>query len=213
MALTFTSSVHGWGENSLFAYENKEERLSAFSLDLEHWDDFVALFGDKGACGGCWCMSWRLAKSDFDANKGESNKQKMKALVTEGQAVGILLYRGKEPIGWCAAAPREQYIRLNKSRVFRRIDDLPVWSISCFFLSKRFRRRGLSYDLVKAAVNFCQMNGAEIIEAYPEVPYSDKEPGTFLWTGIPASFEKAGFVETVRRSKWKRMMRLQVNKT
>lgn len=195
----------------MIVYENNEKSLSAFALDSEHWDDFVTLFGEKGACGGCWCMSWRLKKSDFDANKGEKNKQSIKSLVDAGRPVGVLLYQGKEPIGWCAAAPREEYLRLEKSRIFKRLDELPVWSVSCFFIAKPFRRQGLSLELIYAAVNFCKLHGAETVEAYPELPYGDKVPAAFLWTGIPASFEKAGFVETVHRSKWKRMMRFQVN--
>lgn len=188
-------------------YENLDRNLSAVPLDPEHWDDFVRLFGEHGACGGCWCMSWRRRKSDFDAGKGEANKQAMKDLVDRRQPVGVLLNQDGQPIGWCAAAPREVYIRLERSRVFKRLDPLPVWSISCFFIDKPFRRKGYSLDLIQAALNFCRMNGAETVEAYPEVPYSERVPDPFLWTGLPSVFEKAGFHETVRRSKWKRMMR------
>jgi GNAT superfamily N-acetyltransferase len=188
-------------------YENKAGNLAAFVLDPDHWDDFVRLFGERGACGGCWCMSWRRYKADFDTCKGESNKLAMKELVDRHQPVGVLLYLDKQPIGWCAAAPREVYLRLEKSRVFRRPDSLPVWSISCFFIDQAFRRKGYSLDLIRAVLNFCRMNGAETVEAYPQIPYSAHVPGAFLWTGVPSVFEKAGFHETVRRSKWKRMMR------
>jgi Acetyltransferase (GNAT) family. len=191
-------------------YENRAKRLYACALDPEHWNDFVQLFGERGACGGCWCMSWRRYKSDFDANKGENNKQAMKQLVNQRKPVGVLLYQDQAPIGWCAAAPRRQLIRLEKSRVFKPIDNLPVWSVSCFFIDKGFRRRGYSLDLIRAAVTFCKRNGAETVEAYPEIPYGAHEPDTFLWTGIPSVFERAGFHETVRRSKWKRMMRLSL---
>lgn len=195
---------------NLLVYENREMGLTAYSLDKERWDDFTSLFGGNGACGGCWCMSWRLEKAEFEAQKGEGNKAAMKQLVEQNEPLGVLMYLDDQPVGWCAAAPRENYIRLEYSRIFKRIDHQPVWSVSCLYLSKVNRRKGLSTELIKAAVNFCKLNGAERIEAYPAVPYNREVPGAFLWTGVPSAFEKAGFRETVRRSKWKRMMRYTV---
>lgn len=196
----------------MLVYENKSKKIKAYALDCEHWDDFTVLFGERGACGGCWCMNWRLKKADFEAQKGEKNKQAMYQLVENDESVGILLYINDQPAGWCAASPRNQYGRLERSRVFKRVDDLPVWSITCFFIAKPFRRQGLSAELIQATVNFCIQNGAAVIEAYPEIPYNSNEPAAFLWKGIPSVFEKAGFRETVRRSKWKRMMRYYVQK-
>lgn len=194
----------------MLVYENKELDLKAYAMDSTRWSDFEELFGDRGACGGCWCMSWRLKKSDFDSKKGSGNKNAMKALVDNDEPVGVLLYIGEKPIGWCAAAPREKYIRLENSRVFKKIDDEPVWSITCLFLSKLSRRKGISTELIKAAINYCKLNGAEIIEAYPSVPYDEKVPDPFLWTGIPSSFLKAGFKIAEKRSKWKLMMRYYI---
>jgi hypothetical protein len=76
------------------------------------WDDFVALFGANEACGGCWCMSWRLTKSAFEAGKGEANMRAMWALVDSGEPLGILGYRKGQPIAWCSVAPRETFPRV-----------------------------------------------------------------------------------------------------
>ena len=36
-------------------------------LSPELWPAFEALFGEKGACAGCWCMFWRTEKGEsFD---------------------------------------------------------------------------------------------------------------------------------------------------
>jgi GNAT superfamily N-acetyltransferase len=196
----------------MLVYENKNKGIEAYSLDLDHWNDFVRLFGERGACGGCWCMIWRLKKAEFDAQKGEQNRQSMRHLVESGEPIGVLLYVEGQPAGWCAAAPRKVYVRLERSRVFKPIDAQPVWSISCLFIAKSYRRQGLSAELVQAAIHFCGQHGATMIEAYPEVPYDKNIPGAFLWKGIPSVFERIGFVETVRRSKWKRMMRYQIKK-
>lgn len=191
----------------MLTYENTDLKLEVYSLDKSRWKDFEDLLGEKGGCGGCWCMSWRLKKSDFEKNKGEVNKANMKSLVEQQEEIGVLAYIDGKPIGWCAVAPRERFIKLQNSRVLKRIDDQPVWSITCIFLAKEYRRKELSSQLIMGAVNYCKLNNAKIIEAYPAIPYDKKVPAAFLWTGIPVSYERAGFVVATQRSKWKIIMR------
>ena len=176
-------------------------------LDEKAWSDFEILFGKRGACGGCWCMSWRLKTSEFEKQKGAGNKKAMRSLVQKNEQIGIIAYMDKKPIGWCAVAPRETFIRLDNSRVLKRIDDEPVWSITCFFITKEFRRKGLSTELLNGVINFCKKKKVKILEGYPIVPYNKNIPAAFAWTGIPISFEKAGFKEVERRSKSRPIMR------
>jgi GNAT superfamily N-acetyltransferase len=176
-------------------------------LTLKTWDDFETLFGERGACGGCWCMSWRLARSEFEKKKGEGNKKAMKQLVQKGEQIGMLAYLDDKPIGWCAVAPREKYIKLETSRVLKRIDDNPVWSITCFFLAKDFRRKGFSIEILKGVIAYCKKRGVTILEAYPILPYSNSMPAAFAWTGFFASFEKAGFKIAKRWSKSRPIVR------
>ena len=194
----------------MLLYTNKELNLKIYPLGHTRWEEFEFLFGPRGACGGCWCMSWRLKKSEFELGKGEPNKNTMKDIVYRNEPAGVLAYVDGKPIGWCAVAPREVYKRLESSRVFKRIDDKPVWSITCLFIAKSFRRKGISTELIKGAIEYAKSNGAKIVEAYPVVPYSNNVPDAFLWTGIPASFKAAGFIEAARRSKGKPLMRYYV---
>lgn len=194
----------------MLVYSNNELNLKIFSLDSTKWGDFEVLFGERGACGGCWCMSWRLKKSEFELGKGEPNKNAMKDIVYRDKPTGVLAYIGNNPVGWCAVAPREVYKRLENSRVLKRVDDKPVWSITCFFINKAFRRKGISTELIKGAIEYSKLKGAHIIEAYPTIPYDSNVPSAFLWTGIPSAFEKAGFTEAIKRSKWKPILRCYI---
>ena len=182
-------------------------KLSFKPLTENTWDNFVELFGSRGACGGCWCMAWRLTASQFKEHKGNTNKRLMKKLVKDKEQIGIIAYDGKNPIGWCAVAPREKFIRLENSKVLAKIDDEPVWSITCFFISKNYRRIGISTELLKAVIEFCRKKKVRILEGYPAVPYNSNIPAAFAWTGIPSAFEKAGFTEAARRSKSRPIMR------
>lgn len=181
--------------------------LEFYALDRSRWKDFEDLFGQRGACGGCWCMSWRLKKSVFESQKGEGNRRAMKELVEDGEVTGIIAYLENKPVAWCAVAPREQYPRLENSRVLSRLDDKPVWSITCLFIAKSFRRKGISSLLLKGVIEYCRKEGVKIIEAYPIIPYADSIPDAFAWTGILSSYKKAGFKEAGRRSKSRPIMR------
>ena len=81
-------------------------QLSFEPLTIEKWGDFVSLFGERGACGGCWCMLWRLSRKEFESQKGDTNKLAMKTIVAAGkfqvswsittlrQLVGVHLHPG-----------------------------------------------------------------------------------------------------------------------
>ncbi|KAF0141668.1 MAG: acetyltransferase (GNAT) family protein [Stygiobacter sp.] len=182
-------------------------KLTYKPLTVKNWNDFETLFGERGACGGCWCMAWRLKSSQFEKQKGNGNKKSMKHLVENKEQIGVVAYDGKTPVGWCSFAPREKYLRLENSKVLSPVDDKAVWSITCFFMAKDYRRKGVSSELLKFAIEFCKKKKVKILEGYPTVPYSNTIPAAFAWTGIPASFERAGFVEVARRSKARPIMR------
>jgi GNAT superfamily N-acetyltransferase len=174
------------------------------------WADIEDLFGERGACGGCWCMFWRVPRKQFDSGKGSGNKSALKKIVTAGRKPGIIAYLGKEPIGWCAVARREEYIALERSRILKPVDDKPVWSISCLFIKKPYRRQGVSAQLIRAAVDFAARRGAKVVEGYPVEPSMGKMPDPFLWHGIPSAFKTAGFKEVLRRSASRPIMRFDM---
>lgn len=177
-------------------------------LTPDRWADLVALFGPRGASGGCWCMWWRLKRSEFDAQKGDGNRAAFRAVVENGPPPGVLAYAGDQPVGWCAIAPRDEYPALERSRILKRVDDQPVWSVTCFFIAKGWRRRGLAGRLLAAAVAFAGEHGARIVEGYPVEPRNDDMPAVFAWTGMASTFRRAGFVEVARRSETRPIMRL-----
>lgn len=185
--------------------------LSFKPLTKEYWEDFVSLFGERGACGGCWCMYWRLTRKQFELQKGDGNKLAMQAIVDSNEVPGILAYHDTSPIGWCAIAPRSSYSYLSRSRILKPLDDHPCWSVSCFFIDKAYRKRGVSVRLLQAATEYAKSQGAEIVEGYPVEPKSDKDiPPAFAWNGVPSTYTQAGFQEVARQSPGRPIMRIQL---
>jgi GNAT superfamily N-acetyltransferase len=185
--------------------------LTFFPLSAERWGDLEGLFGERGASGGCWCMWWRLKRSEYEQHKGEGNRLALKKIVDSGEIPGILAYDAEgQPVGWCSVAPREHFPVLARSRVLKRIDDKPVWSIVCLFVSKPFRHKGVTLELLNAAVEYVRESGGKIVEGYPVEPKKDQMPDVFAWTGLASSYCKAGFTEQLRRSETRPIMRYEI---
>lgn len=181
--------------------------LEFHSLTPDRWPDLAQLFGPRGACAGCWCMWWRIKRSEWEQQRGEGNREAFRAVVEAGALTGILAYSDGKPAGWCAVAPRDTYTVLERSRTLKRIDDQPVWSVTCFFVARPFRRQGLMERLLAAAVDHARDHGAQIVEGYPIEPRQSSMPDAFAYTGLAATFRKIGFVEAARRSETRPIMR------
>jgi GNAT superfamily N-acetyltransferase len=176
-------------------------------LTADRWDDLVALFGERGASAGCWCMWWRLPHAQFVRQKGPANKRALHKIVDSGRLPGILAYHGKQPVAWCAIGPRQCYLRLEGARVLKKVDEQPVWSVVCLFVARPFRNRGVSAAIVSAAVEHARRRGARIIEAYP-VDSKTRRADMSVYTGLASTFRELGFREVVRRSPTRPIMRL-----
>ncbi len=130
----------------------EELDLSFHPLTQKLWRDFELLFGDNGACCGCWCMNWKLRGKTFSENKGDSNRQQQKSIVDSKKIPGLIAYSEGYPIGWIAIEPRSEYPKLATSKILKPIDDEEVWSITCLFIEKKHRHKGITVELIKAAV-------------------------------------------------------------
>jgi len=151
-------------------------------------------------------MWWRLTRSQFNKQKGLGNKKALKNIVDSGEIPGIIAYASGQRAAWCSVGPRESYPTLERSRVLKRVDDESVWSVVCFFIARPFRSRGFMVPLLKGAVEYAEKHGARIIEGYPIDP-KKKMPSFVLYTGLASAFQKSGFVEVLRRSETRPIMR------
>jgi GNAT superfamily N-acetyltransferase len=179
--------------------------LEFHPLTPDRWPDLVALFDHHGNPGYCWCMTWRLTGSQYKQLDSAGRRQALEIKVKAGTPTGILAYQGGEPIGWCSIAPRETYARLENSKVLKRFDDAPVWSVVCFFVKRDHRGQGVSVQVLKAAVAYARSQGAKIIEGYPVEP--DR---SYRFMGAPSIFERAGFQVAMSASNGRKIMRYTV---
>jgi GNAT superfamily N-acetyltransferase len=177
------------------------------ALEPERFPDLEALFGPRGACGGCWCMNWRRTARAYEASKGAGNRDALRALAEAGRPLGVLAYQDEEPVGWCAVAPRGDFVRLAGSRILAPVDGVPVWSIVCLFVKPTHRRAGLSVGLLREACAYAAARGAPAVEAYPVEPANGTVPDVFASNGVRSAFDRAGFREVARRAPTRPIMR------
>jgi GNAT superfamily N-acetyltransferase len=180
--------------------------LTISSLTAERWPALEDLFGRAGASNGCWCMYWRLGPRYHDRPRAD-NKRDLQQLVASGPPPpGLLAFDGDLAVGWCELAPRSELPWLARARDLQPPDDLPVWSIPCFFVRRTHRQHGVMEALIEAAARVAAAAGAPALEAYPvdtAVPGHTRN----LFTGIAAAFARHGFQVVARHKPERPLMR------
>jgi GNAT superfamily N-acetyltransferase len=190
------SRTHGHARAAALT-RNLADGMSIRTLSPEDWPAVERLFGVKGACGGCWCMWWRLPAHGraWSEAVGAPNRRALRALVESGGVHAVMAFHDAQPAAWCSFGPRASFPFLVKSRALARKRTAGVWSVVCFYLPPAWRRRGLGRALLKAATARAFELGATEVEGFPVVPRKPGAavPAAFAWTGLPAQFKAAGF--------------------
>ena len=205
--------------------EARSSRFSTKDLGIDTWPDFEELFTKhNGVWGGCWCMYYHgtgtfLLGSRTRANQ---NKKRKYALVSEDRSHGILVYSDGTPVGWCQFGTREELPRLDNSRTYAKLGlqdgkRRRLWRITCFFVDRDYRGKGVAGYALKAALSAIRKKGGETVEAYPleslkEIPRKTaKSQASFMWSGTVAMFRKSGFKVIAPLGKSRRLVRRTVN--
>jgi GNAT superfamily N-acetyltransferase len=172
--------------------------LRVVPLTPERWPDLEALFGRGGASYGCWCMFFRRSSTEMAGAKSAENRAALRALAGAEPAPGLLAYDGDEPVGWVGLGPRSGFERLVRSRFLAPVDDLPAWSIVCFFVARRRRGQGVARALLEGAVAYAREHGAPALEGYARDPGGSRLAADGAYTGTVSMFRAAGFHEAAR---------------
>ena len=177
--------------------------LTIRPLTPDLWPALKDLFGTLGACNGCWCMYWRIG-ADYKRRPREDNKADFQAVVERGPPPGLLAFDGELAVGWCQLTPRDALPFMNRVWRLRRVDDTPVWSLSCLYVRKGRRRRGITAALIAGALDAARSAGAPALEAYPfDAALSPSATGT----GYASTFARLGFKTVARRAPPRPIMR------
>jgi GNAT superfamily N-acetyltransferase len=178
-------------------------KLSIRPLTLDLLPMLEDLFGEQGPASRCWCMYWRIG-NEYRKRSREANKADFWKLVMDGPSPGLMAFDGDLAVGWCQLTPRDALPWIDRTWRLKRVDEVPVWSISCFYIRKSYRKRGVMTALIHAALDAAKRVGAPALEAYPLD--ADLTPSASS-TGYASTFARAGFKVVARHVPQRSIMR------
>lgn len=153
-----------------------------------NWADFVRLMETDAQCSDCWCLNHREAPG---CPTGLVAKERMQSLVSSGKAHGLLAYTNSECIAWIAIDPMTELVGHDCQSSGKENE----WSIHCLFVKDGFRGKGISTQLVEAAIGFAKAKNAEWVSAFP-IPAENRSnfpPNEAEFSGRFSTYEKLGF--------------------
>jgi GNAT superfamily N-acetyltransferase len=169
--------------------------LEARPLDETTWPDFARLVErNNGVWGGCWCMGFHEEGVGRSAAQPRAEKE---ARVREGRAHAALVFDGPDALGWCQFGSPAELPRIKHKRAYLAgLEALPDWRITCFFVDKKSRRRGVAAVALAGALEEIARLGGGTVESYPENTEGRRPSSSFLHNGTLAMFESHGFERT-----------------
>ena len=180
-------------------------KLTIRPLTPDLWPSLEDLFGKGGASNGCWCMYWRIG-SEYHKRPREKNKAAFRKTVKSGPPPGLLAFDGDLAVGWCQLTARDDLHWLDRTRTLQRVDNVTVWSISCFYVRRGYRKQGVMSALITAALKTAKRAKAPALEAYP-VDMDSPNSSSNVFTGIASVFKRAGFKTVACRKPSRPIMR------
>jgi GNAT superfamily N-acetyltransferase len=175
--------------------------------DPAAWPATAQVLGARGSVRGCWCMFFRQSPQERRTQWGEGNRRALRRLVEQGEEPGLLAYAGDEPVGWCSVAPREEYGRLDRSPISKRLDDQPVFALVCLYVVREHRGQGVARSLVRGALDHAARRGARIVEAYPIDDRVRPVSSDRAYHGVVSLLESEAFTEVARPAPDRPVMR------
>ena len=176
--------------------------------------DLESLFGCSEVASRCWCMWFLIAVKAFHAAGEAGNREAFRELMSASDyPLGLLAYRGKEAVGWCAVGPRSRYARAIKTPTYKGRDaaeDDSVWLAPCFYVREEDRQVGVTAALLQAAVELAKANGAAAIDGFPFVSTGKRRSGGDLQVGFESVFGDCGFEVVGEPSANRRLMRREL---
>jgi GNAT superfamily N-acetyltransferase len=150
-------------------------------------------------------MYWRIGP-EYHKRPREKNKSAFRRIVKQGPPPGLLAFDGERPIGWCQLTPRQDLAWLNRKQALEPVDGVPAWAVSCFYIRRRYRRRGIMTALIVEALKAAKRANAPALEAYP---VDTAQPGSTsnVFTGTASTFRRLGFQAVARRQPSRPIMR------
>jgi GNAT superfamily N-acetyltransferase len=164
------------------------------ALGPDTWDAFARLAErHNGVWNGCWCTWFHPACAER-GQSSEGNCALKQRLVNEGRAHAALVFDGEVAVAWCEYGTPEELPNIYHRKEYEAgLDRLPDYRLTCFFVDRNYRRKGVAAVALRGALDLIAQSGGGVVEAYPQDTEGKKVSASFLYNGTRSLFEQAGF--------------------
>jgi GNAT superfamily N-acetyltransferase len=168
-------------------------------LTEDTWPDFAQLVEKhNGIWSGCWCLAFHQKGT----GSSSGNREEKERLVRERRTHAALVYGEGVAVGWCQFGPTDELPRIKHKRQYLlALTTLPDWRITCFFVDRDHRGKGVSAVALEGALSEIARLGGGVVESYPEDVEDRRVSGSFLYNGAVSLFERYGFQRDRRLGK------------
>jgi GNAT superfamily N-acetyltransferase len=186
----------------LYSVESVAARFHSKELSSDTWQDFARLFEKHGGVwGGCWCMFHHTTQG-WSRRSARQNREEKELLVRSGKSHGVLVFdEDEQPFGWSQFGLREELPRVERKRGYKDAGEDSLWRVTCFFIDKEHRKKGVAREALRAALEVMEREGAKTVEAYPPAMTREGYSSSFLWAGTKHLLSQFGFKQTRKLGK------------
>ncbi len=164
-------------------------------LGPQTWDAFADLAErDNGVWGGCWC-TWFHCYPDPPERKTLGHREFKRRLVDEGRAHAALVFDGDVAVAWAEYGSVEELPNIHHRKDWEQgLVRMPDYRITCLFVDRRYRRKGMATVAVRSALALIGAAGGGLVESYPhDLPPGKKTSASFLYNATRSMYEQLGF--------------------
>jgi GNAT superfamily N-acetyltransferase len=159
------------------------------------WDAFAALTErHNGVWGGCWC-TWFHRYPDPPERKELGHREFKRQLVERDRAHAALVLDGDRAVAWAEYGPVDELANIHHRKEWEKTADrIPDFRITCLFVDRDYRRKGIASIAVQGALHLIAAAGGGTVEAYPhDLPPGKKTSSSFLYNATRTMYEDLGF--------------------
>jgi len=181
-------------------------------LNQQTWAAFADLAErHNGVWGGCWCI-WFHLYPDPPERKALGAREFKRQLVEQDRAHAALVFDGDTAVAWAEYGPVEELPNIHHRKEWEQgVLVAPDYRITCLFVDRRYRRKGVAAVAVRGALSLIAAAGGGLVEAYPhDLPPGKKTSSSFLYNATRTMYERLGFIYERPKGKGNCVMRALV---
>ena len=144
-------------------------RYTVRPLDASTWDAFAELVErNNGIFGGCWCIGYHPECGQ----NGISYRAVKEDRVRTGRAhAALVLDEDGAAQGWCQYGSPEELVGIKHMRAYDKDPPpRPDWRITCIYVDRRHRGRGIARMALEAALDLIADAGGASSRPSPRSP-------------------------------------------